>query len=199
MAISLLHFIKQLVKLAIVHRRNDYGQFDCSSSIQNPVVVSNPRNIYIYENVKIGANSVLYATNARIIIKQHFVSAIGLKITTGQHERRIGRFLSSITEIEKNHYSGLDKDVIINEDVWAGFDVTIMAGVEIGRGCTIAAGSIVTHSLPPYCMAAGVPAKFIKFYWSIDQIIQHELVLYNEKNRYKREELERIFEFYKKT
>lgn len=91
----------------------------------------------------IGSNAILYATNAKIIIKKYFVSAYGLKISTGQHERRIGRFLASISEKEKNHNIGLDKDVIINEDVWAGFDVTIMAGVEIGRGVTIAAGLLL--------------------------------------------------------
>ena len=41
-----------------------------------------------------------------------------------------------------------------------------------------------------------VPAKFIKFYWTIDQILEHEAKLYPEAERYSREQLEEIFEKY---
>jgi serine acetyltransferase len=92
----------------------------------------------------------------------------------------------------------LDKDVIINEDVWAGINVTVMPGVEIGRGTTIAASSVVTKSIPPYCICAGVPAKFIKFYWDIEEILRHEEMLYPITERYTREQLETIFEKYQK-
>ena len=91
---------------------------------------------------------------------------------------------------------GLDKDVIINEDVWAGMDVTILPGVIVGRGCTIAAGSVLSKSTPPYSIWGGVPARFIKFYWTIDEILQHELVLYTENERFSKEELEQLFEQY---
>ena len=37
-----------------------------------------------------------------------------------------------------------------------------MPGVHIGKGSIIAANSVVTHDIPPYCIAAGVPAKVIK-------------------------------------
>ena len=73
-----------------------------------------------------------------------------------------------------------------------------MQGVEIGRGCTIAASAVVTKSTPPYSICAGVPARFIKFYWTIDQIIDHEIQLYPVEERYTREELEQIFEKYQK-
>ena len=44
----------------------------------------------------------------------------------------------------------------------------------------------------------GQPARFIKFYWDIDQIIEHERQLYNEEERYTREQLENIFKQYPK-
>ena len=69
-------------------------------------------------------------------------------------------------------------------------NVTLLAGVHIGRGATVAAGAIVTKDIPPYCVCGGIPAKVIKFYWSIDQIIEHESRLYNEDERFSREELE---------
>ena len=189
----MINAIKQFIKSGRRFNKKDFGKLGELSSLSSSIRLSNPKNIFIDDHVTIGSNAILYATNAKIIIKKYFVSAYGLKISTGQHERRIGRFLASISEKEKNHNIGLDKDVIINEDVWAGFDVTIMAGVEIGRGVTIAAGSVVTHSLPAYCVAGGVPAKVIKFYWSIEQILEHEKILYSEEDRLSELTLRDIF------
>lgn len=36
------------------------------------------------------------------------------------------------------------------------------AGVRIGKGAIVAANSVVTQDIPPYCVAAGIPAKVIK-------------------------------------
>ena len=113
--------------------------------------------------------------------------------------REVGKYYRDITNVDKQA-SGqvLDKDVIVEEDVWIGCNVTLLSGVTIGRGTTVAAGAVVSKSMPPYCICGGVPAKFIKFYWTIDQILEHEAKLYPENERYSREQLEEIFERYKK-
>ena len=54
-----------------------------------------------------------------------FVAAPGLKLITGGHERRIGYFLYSITDAEKDLTKNLDRNIIIEEDVWAGTPPTI--------------------------------------------------------------------------
>jgi acetyltransferase-like isoleucine patch superfamily enzyme len=87
--------------------------------------------------------------------------------------------VSGITDKDKT--SGYDADVIIEEDVWIGSNVTILAGVTIGRGCTIAAQAVCNRDIPPYCIAGGIPAKVIKMYWSVEQILEHEQKLYPEK------------------
>ena len=179
----------------MITRRN-FGHIDRTAVLTPPVVVSGGHNIFIESNVSIGADSLLYATNAKIEIKKGFVAATGLRIITGGHERRIGRMLYSITEKDKNLSLGLDKDVLIKEDVWAGMDVMILRGVTIGRGCTVAARSVVTRSMPPYSVVGGTPAKFIKFYWSIDQIMEHEAKIYPEDERYTREQLKELFKTY---
>ena len=104
-------------------------------------------------------------------------------------------FVTDITEANKP--KGYDKDVIVEEDVWIGCNVTLLSGVTIGRGTTVAAGAVVAKSMPPYCVCGGVPAKFIKFYWTVDQIIEHEKVLYPENERYTRNQLEEIFAEYR--
>jgi acetyltransferase-like isoleucine patch superfamily enzyme len=55
----------------------------------------------------------------------------------------------------------VDESVIIEDDVWVGYAAIILTGVKIGRGAIIAAGSVVTHDVPAYSIAAGVPAKVI--------------------------------------
>jgi acetyltransferase-like isoleucine patch superfamily enzyme len=193
MKYSILQLFKNIVKLSRNYEPRDFGLFGKSSILQGTGIISNASNIFIEDHVNIGGNYILYATNAKIYIKKYFIAANGLKIATGQHERRIGRFLGSITEKEKNHDIGLDKDVTINEDVWAGFNVTILSGVEIGRGCTIGAGSVVTRSTPPYSVCVGSPAKIIKFYWTVEQILEHEKTLYPPHHRYSEDVLKKIF------
>lgn len=85
-----------------------------------------------------------------------------------------------------------DKDIIIHEDVWIGMNVTLLSGVDIGRGATIAAGAVVAKSIPPYCIAGGVPAKVINFYWTVNEIVEHEKKLYKENERFTRNQLEEI-------
>ena len=77
-------------------------------------------------------------------------------------------------------------------------NVTLLSGVTIGRGTTVAAGAVVLKSMPPYCICGGVPARVIKFYWSIDQILEHESKLYPDDQRYTREQLEEIMNKYSK-
>ena len=50
----------------------------------------------------------------------------------------------------------------IGNNCWIGSKVTILDGVEIGENCVIAAGAVVTKSMPSNTIIGGVPAKVIK-------------------------------------
>lgn len=53
-------------------------------------------------------------------------------------------------------------NIIIGNDVWIGMDTIVLGGVTIGNGSVIAAGSVVTKSIPENVLAGGVPAKVIR-------------------------------------
>lgn len=54
-------------------------------------------------------------------------------------------------------------DIVIEDDVWIGLNVSVLDGVRIGRGAVIGAGSVVTKNIPAYAIAAGAPAKVIRY------------------------------------
>lgn len=82
----------------------------------------------------------------------------------------IGQYLSC--HPENHHYDILDisirhqgvsrKGIKIGKNCWIGSKVTILDGVEIGNGCVLAAGSVITKSFPENSIIGGVPAKLLK-------------------------------------
>ena len=59
---------------------------------------------------------------------------------------------------------GIKKDagVTIDQDVWIGAKVTILGGVSIGKSSIIAAGSVLTKSIPKMSLCRGIPAEVYK-------------------------------------
>lgn len=147
-----------------------------------------------------GGGGKISATKAKFIMKKNSVCSTGLMVRTGNHMQEVGkwfRFIDDDYKIAAGKLDEYNKDVVVEEDVWMGVNVTLLSGVNVGRGSIVAAGAVVTKEVPPYSIAGGVPAKFIKFKWSIDQILKHESKLYPEEERYTREQLEEIFNKYK--
>jgi acetyltransferase-like isoleucine patch superfamily enzyme len=56
-----------------------------------------------------------------------------------------------------DHYA----PIVIEDHVWVGTRALILQGVTVGEGAIVAAGSVVTRSVPPYTIVAGVPARKI--------------------------------------
>jgi len=54
------------------------------------------------------------------------------------------------------------ENVVIEDDCWIASNSILLAGVTIGKGSVVAAGSVVTQDVPPYSVVAGVPARVIK-------------------------------------
>lgn len=173
----------------------------CHPSVQLGAnfTVGGAKNVFLYEGVSIGGGHIS-ATNAKFVMKKNSVSSTGLMVRTGNHMQEVGKWFRYIDDAYKLSHSApceYDKDVTVEEDVWLGVNVTLLSGVTVGRGSIVAAGAVVSKDVPPYSIVGGVPAKFIKFKWNINQILEHEAKLYPEEERYTREQLEEIFNKYK--
>lgn len=53
-------------------------------------------------------------------------------------------------------------DTIVGNDVWIGYQATIMPGVRIGNGAIVASNAVVSRDVPPYAIVAGNPARVVK-------------------------------------
>ena len=60
-------------------------------------------------------------------------------------------------------HSWVVEDVSVGDFVWLGNNVIILAGVTIGEGAIIQAGSVVVSDIPPLAIAGGHPAKVFKY------------------------------------
>jgi len=55
-----------------------------------------------------------------------------------------------------------ERDVRIGARTWLGANVVVLPGVQIGDGCVVGAGSVVSRSLPAEAVAVGVPARVVR-------------------------------------
>jgi len=99
------------------------------------------------------------------------------------------RFQSSLKLENTNNFKefsytdNTDKWVCeIGNDVWIGARASIINGVKIGNGAIIAAGAVVTKDVPPYAIVGGVPAKIIKYRFTIEQIERLEKIKWWDKD-----------------
>lgn len=123
--------------------------------IEPTVKFTNPQNILIGGHCHINHLGCLQASSdSKITIGDDLRMGPGTMIYSSNHGLRKG---SLVRTQPMTH-----KDVTIGNDVWLGSNVVVTAGVTIGDGAIIAAGAVVIKDIPPYTIAAGVPAKPIK-------------------------------------
>lgn len=114
--------------------------------------------IKLGDNVSIGDNFHITAINY-IEIGNNVLMGQKVTITDNSHGL-IELAEISIAPSLRNLVS--KGSVIIEDNVWIGDKVTILSGVNIGRGSIIAANAVVTKDVPKNCVVGGIPAKIIK-------------------------------------
>ena len=111
-----------------------------------PFILS-PGNIIISDNCSFGEKTRIY-NHTSISIGKNFLGAPGLTILTGGHDPET--------------LEGINKPIVIGENCWCGYNVTILPGVTIGDNVSIGSCSIVTRSIESNSIAVGSPARVVR-------------------------------------
>lgn len=182
-----LSIVRQILKDAwraiklgyLSSRRDHYGYIHDTAKVFQPTC-GVKQNVFLYENTKIGEYSKFITSSGKFILKKYSRAGMGLTVITFNHN------IVDYDHLGGDKYSQcIADDVVVNEEVLIGCNVTLCPGTHIGRGCTIAAGSVCvrTKEYPAYSIIGGNPAKFIKFKFSLEEQIRHEEKVYTEIER----------------
>jgi maltose O-acetyltransferase len=63
----------------------------------------------------------------------------------------------------KDQGSMSPQPIVVEQGAWIGIRAVILPGVRIGQGAIVGAGAVVTRDIPEYAIAAGNPAKVVRF------------------------------------
>lgn len=125
------------------------------STIHMMARVYDPRNISIGRDTIIGEKATLdgrkqlKGSQGGLVIGDHVDIASDVMLWTSQHD------------ISDPAFKPIEAQVTIEDYVFIGPRAIILPGVRIGRGAVIAAGAVVTKSVPERAIMAGIPAKQI--------------------------------------
>lgn len=121
-------------------------------------------NVQINDYVHIACSESVYIGNDVLIASKVFITDLNHGNYSGaaaEHDH---------PESKPAERSLITRPVYIDDKVWIGESVCILPGVTIGRGSVIGSLSLVNRDVPPYSIAAGIPAKVIKkFNFDINQ------------------------------
>ena len=121
------------------------------------------KKLIIGDNCRLGDN-VHIAANEKVVIGDNCLMASKIFISDCSHGNYSGTDNISTPFDHPEERELVSRPVLIGKNVWIGENVCILSGVSIGDGCIIGANSVVTKSVPDYCIVAGAPAKVLKQY-----------------------------------
>lgn len=188
-----------LRKLDLYFERKKYHNFADDIRIPDNLVVSKPDQLIMEEGAELSRNTFILNINSKVIFGKFSGAGPGLTVIAGNHVSIVGKFLNQVTDADKfqiDPQHKADQDVVLEEDVWLGTNVTLLNGVRIGRGAIVAAGSVIRSKIPPYAIVAGNPAKVVGFRFTPEQVIEHESKLYKKEERLPLAKLEKNYKKY---
>lgn len=136
-----------------------------------PYVFTNPSSLTFGDDVFIGPYSYIAGT---VTFSNKVMCGPGVSFFSGDHLfGRVGQYNRFLKPNDNENI----KPIFIGEDCWIGANTTVLKGVEIGMGCVVGAGSVITSSLPPFTVCAGNPCKPLKYIFSNEDLIKHLRIL----------------------
>lgn len=136
------------------------------SRISSSTKILHKSKLDIADHVWIGHFSVLDASNG---LKIGQGVQTGSHISIYSHSSHTAIRLLGNSYLEMNERPGYVKGYVsIGDFAFIGDSVVIFPGVVIGKGALIKAGSVVTHSIPDYSIAGGIPATVCGSVFDLD-------------------------------
>ncbi len=153
-------FVHKRGKGSVIRRRSRIDVFPW-----NRFEIGDLTTIEDFTTVNNGSGAVLLGNRVRVGIGSVIIGPVtmGNGSGLGQHVFVSG-FNHGYKDASKNSsVQPLDiRPTIIEEEAHIGANSVVTAGVTVGKRTQIGAGSVVTKSIPPYCIAVGNPCKVIK-------------------------------------
>ncbi|WP_298550536.1 acyltransferase [uncultured Algibacter sp.] len=130
-----------------------------------------------------------FVTNEFIPVKigNHIMFGPFCKIFGGNHDIKYTK--NHIYYAPESKVEG--KKIVIEDGAWIGANTTILTNTYICEGAVVASGAIISHYIPPYCIAYGIPAKRFKRRFNDKELME---VLQNTNSKYKFEQLLDIYQ-----
>jgi len=122
----------------------------------NPLTGEKNPELIINDGCTIGHFNEIYATKS-ILLDKNVLTADRVYISDNLHGYENPNIPILKQPIKQNG------TVRIGEGSWLGVGVAVI-GANIGKHCVIGANAVVTHDIPDYSVAVGIPAKVIKRY-----------------------------------
>ncbi|WP_233095516.1 acyltransferase [Shewanella putrefaciens] len=142
--------------------KKKFYHFGKNSNVRPGSYIIETDKVSIGNNVVIRPHTMIFASPDKSVYSLHVCIGDNVLIGSGVHIYVSNHKFDELDKliIEQGHSPV--NPVIIEDDVWIGANAIILPGVTIGQHSVIAAGSIVTKSVPRFTMVAGVPAKVLK-------------------------------------
>ncbi len=134
----------------------------------------------LYENTHIGNGNYFapYVLSNNVNIGNFCSIGPGCKLGMAEHDMGAASTAPRVNcGTKEMQLFDLSAPTVIDHDVWLGANVVVKQGVHIGTGAVIGANAVVTHDIPPYAVAVGMPAKVIRYRFGpeiIEQLIASE-------------------------
>lgn len=170
--------------------RERYGMLSASATFRKPLLIADPKGVFLFPYSRLQSHAKILNYTGKFILKPYAVCSDNLLVITGNHVPTVGipQFF-----LGNSHINDRERDVIVEEGAWVGANVTLQSGVIIGRGAVVGSGSVVKTKVPPYAVVAGNPARIVASTFSIEQIIEHEKIVFAKEDRMNIDELELLF------
>lgn len=134
------HFLRQELRKILLDEHLIYGSSE-RVSIAPTAIVNNAVFNTVSGSISVG-DFVFFGHNVALL--------------TGSHDVTLKK------QARRDYAPSTGRDIIVCPGAWLGSNATVLGPCTVGEDSVIAAGSVVTHDVPPGVIVAGVPARIVK-------------------------------------